>query len=324
MSGRLVILPHKRWNVWNQDNREKVLKDERIHREKVEADNEREKKLLQEHNLQLLRGSSEIGEGAAASALEEVVDIEEKPIEPFCLFDLERKQNELLGNEEYLKEKKKKEELQKKRDGVADWGLGEGSVEVSKQRPWYEKVKHDAKSNPYVEIKLEPNAPKEESKSKRTQDPMSKLLYNKDIKVDIKVESKYDKSKDRRRERDEDNSYKRKRGRSPQSEERSSSRKNGSSITSGAERSSEAAPKHNGSSSSSSSGSIGSSSSSTKVDNNIWDDLRLKRLEREAAEKKRTALLLARNDIYGNHRSGTTPNNAYGQQFHPNLARKYY
>ncbi len=32
-SGRLIILPKKRWNVWNQDNVERCLKDEREARE---------------------------------------------------------------------------------------------------------------------------------------------------------------------------------------------------------------------------------------------------------------------------------------------------
>jgi hypothetical protein len=33
MSGRLIILPHKSWNVWNRDNIEKVQRDERLHEE---------------------------------------------------------------------------------------------------------------------------------------------------------------------------------------------------------------------------------------------------------------------------------------------------
>jgi MoxR-like ATPase len=33
----LKILSKKRWHVWNQDNVERVLKDERLHREAEEA-----------------------------------------------------------------------------------------------------------------------------------------------------------------------------------------------------------------------------------------------------------------------------------------------
>ncbi len=126
MSGRLVILPHKSWNVWNRDNREKVLKDEREHKEKQDLKSENNKKLLQEQNLDILRNET----------------IQEKIVTPFRLFDdLEKKSTEQLTNDEYMKEKELKEAKSKKRDGTAAWGLGEGSVEVSNQKPWYETTK---------------------------------------------------------------------------------------------------------------------------------------------------------------------------------------
>ena len=135
MSGRLVILPHKSWNVWNQDNREKVARDERLHREAEEAKAAKDKQLLQEQNLELLR------DGEVATKLEPGGSNNSGHIEPFRLFeDLEKQHYARLGNEDYLKEKAQKELLQKKRDGIADWALGEGSVENSKIRPWYETV----------------------------------------------------------------------------------------------------------------------------------------------------------------------------------------
>ena len=33
MSGRLIILSKKSWHRWRQDNQERVLRDERLHRE---------------------------------------------------------------------------------------------------------------------------------------------------------------------------------------------------------------------------------------------------------------------------------------------------
>lgn len=54
MSGRLVISRHKSWHVWNQDNQEKVLRDERLAREAEEEKNLNEKRRVQEKNLELL------------------------------------------------------------------------------------------------------------------------------------------------------------------------------------------------------------------------------------------------------------------------------
>lgn len=33
MSGRLIILSKKTWHPWRQDNQERVMRDERLHRE---------------------------------------------------------------------------------------------------------------------------------------------------------------------------------------------------------------------------------------------------------------------------------------------------
>jgi hypothetical protein len=43
MSGRLIILPHKSWHVWNRDNVEKVKRDERLHKEEQERKAERQR-----------------------------------------------------------------------------------------------------------------------------------------------------------------------------------------------------------------------------------------------------------------------------------------
>lgn len=55
MSGRLVILPHKSWNVWNQDNKEKVLRDQRLFNEEIQRKADNEKRQSQEMNLQILQ-----------------------------------------------------------------------------------------------------------------------------------------------------------------------------------------------------------------------------------------------------------------------------
>ena len=135
MSGRLVILPHKSWNFWNQDNREKVARDERLHKEAEDAKIEKERQLQQEQNLEILRSNDPF------AAIDNSNVGVTSHVEPFRLFeDLERQHFNKVGNEEYLKEKAHKEQLQKKRDGVADWSLGEGSYENTKSKPWYEMI----------------------------------------------------------------------------------------------------------------------------------------------------------------------------------------
>jgi hypothetical protein len=131
MSGRLVILPHKSWNVWNRDNREKVQRDERLHREAGEAQAEREKEITQERNVALLR---------AEQREEDVERGYSNTVETFRLFEeAEQLQGAKLGNPDYLREKALKEQNLKKREGVPDLPLGgddRGGV-----KPWYEKVR---------------------------------------------------------------------------------------------------------------------------------------------------------------------------------------
>lgn len=122
-------MPHKSWNVWNRDNREKVLKDEREHREKEDANALKNNKLLQEQNLDILRGDDALDKCESAA------------IVPFRLFDeIEKNGLSATTNDEYMKEKDTKDKRTKQQDGTAAWGLGEGSREMSKSKPWYESM----------------------------------------------------------------------------------------------------------------------------------------------------------------------------------------
>ena len=440
MSGRLVILPHKSWNVWNQDNREKVARDERLHKEAEDAKIEKERLLLQEHNLDLLRSA----EPSKVATADDTVKID--AVEPFRLFeDLERKHFNTLGNEEYLKEQAQKIQLQKKRDGVADWGLGEGSFESNKAKAWYE-VMPPLPENPYitagnttsssgnssilyinrsnitsagvVRIKIEPDKDStrncggggsgsavnadgrldRETIRKRKADPMEKLLKpNADYSstpslatvpsssssssatpkgVAVKTEpglvsgstaaaasktsaqsvlrglsqgydaddirmghlvgsneckrtakeadfaldqdrhsvsghsdsspshkhKKHGRDKEKDRKKEKHNEEKRKKYKRDKDQVQHTSGNGGS---------------HGGENSVQ--GKVGES-----TDSDIWAELRKKRLEREAVEKKRAQVLLAQSDIYGGGSRYSGASAGYGQQYHPHLARKHY
>eukprot|EP01084_Bolivina_argentea_P283158 484887_1 len=54
--GGLVILPHKSWNVWNQDNKAKVAADEQANAELISAKQQCRKQILQEIRFERLNG----------------------------------------------------------------------------------------------------------------------------------------------------------------------------------------------------------------------------------------------------------------------------
>lgn len=174
MSGRLVILRHKSWHVWNQDNIEKVLKDERENKEKIEKEQLQKRLNDQDYSLELLRQQANDNDDtlikhgditttrkldiyqdndlrASAShphllhSKDDIISIETKDIEDnyvpkrFCLFDsdLDIMSKKKLGNEEYEKDKIMKEKYDKKKQGVEPWSLGDPSLGKNGIKPWY-------------------------------------------------------------------------------------------------------------------------------------------------------------------------------------------
>lgn len=332
MSGRLVILPHKSWNVWNQDNREKVARDERLHREAEEAKAAKDKQLLQEQNLELLR------DGELAIKLEHDSISSSGQVEPFRLFeDLEKQHYARLGNEDYLKEKAQKELLQKKRDGIADWALGEGSVENSKVRPWYEtlgmgesvsssatatgprlgrETNRKEHADPMGRI-LKPNSHEyvprlqsEQSESGGLSD--LRFLESAGAKLDS-IESKENDSSDSEHSRRKE---KKKRHKEDRKSKKHSKRKHSDSSDDERSRKKDKKSKHHPPE-------VKIKTEGRKPADDPWAELRTKRLEREAIERKRAAVLLATVDVYGPGGSGSSSRAAqgYGQQYHPHLAR---
>lgn len=107
MSGRLVILRHKSWNVWNQDNQEKVLRDERLNREQLEAESSTKKKKLSDSVYSSLSGERGIS--------------------------FVESQTDSVKNNTDDKAKPKSDKA------LEDWKLGDGSRELGKFVPWYER-----------------------------------------------------------------------------------------------------------------------------------------------------------------------------------------
>ena len=369
MSGRLVILRHKSWHVWNQDNREKVLKDERLHEEEVKRKVDVENRLIQEKTYEVLSSVSRpVEEGTGCTDDGGVGEGEGGSKEqPFRLFgDIE--QQALLAkksseNAEYVAEKMKSEQLKRKREGVEPWLLGDGSHEIKKNKPWYEVVKkeHSSSSDQSIDagrsrsscsrraednVKAEINtATAREIKRKDRTDPMHSFLHPKidflfmqekvkeepdQLTVAVKKEcidgvidpdeKNYERSgshddtvEKKKEERDHESRHHRhhKHRKEHKSRKSKSSRDN----------------KLNG-----------KNDDAYAIDtvnsrDHIWDAIRKERLEREAFEKKRSAVLLAKRDIYGQataaagagvyDRYGCSESYGYGQQYHPHLAKTY-
>lgn len=130
MSGRLVILRHKRWNVWNQDNVERVLRDERLESERLERERQRERRAEQDARYAALTGGGPQGVGGRLRLLE--------------------REESAPGNEEAERERREAELRHKRREGVAPWALGEGSVEKLRSKPWQFSARSEAASQDEV------------------------------------------------------------------------------------------------------------------------------------------------------------------------------
>jgi hypothetical protein len=307
MSGNLKILVHKRWNVWNQDNQEKVLKDERLHREAIEKHAKDQQLLQQESDLEQLHNN--INNISDVDA----INIKNNKPEVFRLFgEIEDKINAELDNEEYRKEKEQKELLEKKKQGIDPWSLGDGSIEKSGISPWYENSKFirdnngdliRLNSNDDIKIRgiiVKGNEAKKvrerEIERKNNIDPMNQFLKfedksscninnsqtslineNKRIKIEIKKNSITE---------DEDNNFNRdkknKKNKKDKKEKKDKKDKSNNYKISGI------------------------------------DILRQKRLDREKIENRKTSLLLAENDKYGNY---LVDNRPYNHQYNPEFAK---
>ena len=123
MSSRLVILRHKKWNVWNPENRERVLRDERLHKEAQEQTKVSERLHTQDKIYETLTKKNDVNNAGG--------------VEPFRLFaDIEAREKK-KGNDEYAKEKEEKRLAELKRENLAPWELGDGSLEKADVKPFW-------------------------------------------------------------------------------------------------------------------------------------------------------------------------------------------
>jgi hypothetical protein len=176
MSGRLIILRHKTWNVWNRENIEKVKRDERLHREEIELKRENERKINSELILHRFHEDGDVAEG-------------ERDINQTREIMKSKTPYEKIENEEYRKEKEEKELLEKRREGSAPWALGEGSSEFKKISPWYlekpsEKHNQMRIGGRVLTGEQAKAALDRDLAKKHCEDPMSIYLYTSECKED--------------------------------------------------------------------------------------------------------------------------------------------
>lgn len=185
MSSKLVILRHKSWNVWNQDNREKVLRDERLHREQTENNEIGQRKQNIDFKLKELKNNVQDTSSINDAEAKEAEAGRPPLIVPFRLFD-EPSTIVPTTNAEYMKEKREKEYKEQVRQGVAPWSLGDVSSGKNPVLPWYVEIPKSSSSSSLPDRKevdeeklkseMDKRKYERELKRQRKEDPMSSIL----------------------------------------------------------------------------------------------------------------------------------------------------
>uniref|UniRef100_A0A7N0T3N9 CBF1-interacting co-repressor CIR N-terminal domain-containing protein n=1 Tax=Kalanchoe fedtschenkoi TaxID=63787 RepID=A0A7N0T3N9_KALFE len=155
--GGLNILPQKRWNVYNFDNREKVRKDEEAAAKEEQLKREQARKRDAEFRFEKLRtakgleplvkDSAEESESEAAPpATEAAVAVEEPPLESnhinlfegIKIFDIVEKERKVDVEDERSKKKRKKEDPVRVVTAEDEkYRLGYGVAGKGVKLPWY-------------------------------------------------------------------------------------------------------------------------------------------------------------------------------------------
>ncbi|RYH15897.1 hypothetical protein EON65_30965 [archaeon] len=327
MSGRLVILRHKSWHVWNQDNRERVLRDERLHREEVEQKEKEEKEKIRERNFAVLNDDKE--QESKQAVLTESTDLDpiggdefNQLIKRIEVVREKRKEVSPHAHPEFIKEKEQAELKRKKREGLDDWQLGKGYFESQGSKLWYNQTGG----------KEQATAPAKVTQYHRSHDPMQKYMVHHDVSVieskdqDVSSSSKVqtavdtavsaaglldDRDLSSASSDDSNNKIKKKKSSSNKHKKHKHKHDHKHKDRAYDEKDSKSTDhiqpnKH--------------AISSHDNKQTMLEALRQKRLDREKTESKRAAMLLAEADIYGSH-AAVGQGRAYSQQYNPNLAR---
>ncbi|VDK71807.1 unnamed protein product [Onchocerca ochengi] len=138
------ILPKKKWHVRTKENVARVRRDQKKAKEQEEAVVARAQLAEQEYKVNLLRQNVGRIETIYAAGKSGADDNNERftSSEHVNLFaDLETEYRKNFGgrNQEYELEKKKEQEEYEKKVGILQY-LGQGSSELTKEKPWYEKI----------------------------------------------------------------------------------------------------------------------------------------------------------------------------------------
>jgi hypothetical protein len=345
MSGRLVILPHKSWNVWNRDNREKVLRDERLHKEDENKKLDDVKRLQQEKNLEML-----------TSNISNNQNKEESDFKPFRLFeDIEKKNALKLCNPGNIKENKKKESALN--PGTADWALGDGSIEKSKIKPWFENIdikkacnNDDMEANFLQKNKYHDPMKKFMKHSSKIKDENINNIVKNESKVEMNDRSIYNYEVKKEKNDIDNKKHQIAIGKSIVKTDKTAQYDDGNKNSRKLSNDNELSRKklkienyivdeqetptitneistNNDNLQLNKLNQIQKDSKINNVNSFSITELRKKRIEREKKEKKKADLLLARVDIYGNSVSSyesfntKSNNDGYNQRFNPHLSR---
>lgn len=142
------ILPKKKWHVRTKENVARVRRDQKKAAEEEKRVKERAQLAEQEFKVNLLRKNASQRMETMYGVRDEKADGAKDDIEPashsghvnfFADLELEGRKNLGTTNRENEMEKKKEQEEYEKKIGILTY-LGQGSIELTKEKPWYEKV----------------------------------------------------------------------------------------------------------------------------------------------------------------------------------------